>query len=79
MKISITEFQSSNVEWCEYDAATAGLKVKFKSGGIYVYKDLHKPAVHELLATAIEGGSLGSFISNNIKPHFDCEKVEPQP
>jgi hypothetical protein len=77
MIIQVSNLNSSNVEWFDYDSATSKLTVKFKSGKKrYIYKDVHKLALYEMLHAAINDGSVGSIVSGRIKGHFDCEIEE---
>lgn len=77
MIIQVTNFNSSNVERFDYDSATQTLTVQFKSSKKrYVYKNVHKPALYEMLHAAIDDGSVGGVVSNKIKNHFDCEIEE---
>jgi hypothetical protein len=73
--MSITELQpveSSNVEAVGYDAESSTLAVRFKSGGLYHYKNV-APEAH---AALMDADSIGSHIARVIRPGFDHELVD---
>jgi KTSC domain len=62
---------SSNVSGFEYDPETKDLRVGFKSGGLYAYKNV-SPVMYEGL-TKVE--SAGSYINQVIKPNREVAKI----
>ena len=62
---------SSNVESIGYDESEQVLEVEFKGGSLYQYKDV-PPDVFTALK---EADSAGSFLSQNIKNVYECERV----
>lgn len=66
--------QSSNVSGYEYDAPNKSLRVTFKNGGIYNYKDVPSKAVKALSRNK----SVGKTLNRLIKSNYEYEKVGKQ-
>jgi hypothetical protein len=60
---------SSNIESVGYDAATETLEIKFKSGGVWLYKHVPLDTYTKFMAA----DSMGKFFYANIKGQFDAE------
>lgn len=62
---------SSNLEVMEYDPETKTLRVTFKNGGQFLYKDV---PLHEALELE-NADSKGSYFSLAIKNNYPAEKL----
>lgn len=51
------------------------LKVTFTSGATYAYDDVPRDLVAEMKAIERDGGSVGRWFADNIRPYFDGERV----
>lgn len=64
-----TSVESSNIDSIYYEK---GLYVKFKTSGLYFYKDVSQ----ELYLDLMNAESKGKFFNTHIKPKFGFEKVQ---
>lgn len=64
--------ESSNIVGISYDEESKTLYVMFGNRKVYSYKEVPKETYEEF----ISANSLGRFIHANIKPKFNCEKVD---
>ncbi len=62
---------SSNVKAIGYDPVGLTLRVEFLSGGIYDYENISHLLHEELMAAP----SKGKFISQRIRGHYQCHKI----
>jgi hypothetical protein len=62
---------SSNVSGYSYDPATKALRVTYKSGGTYEYKDVD-PKIFRAMR---RNKSVGKSINKLVKPNYEYEKV----
>lgn len=67
-RISVT---SSNIEAIGYDAGSETLQVEFKNGSTYQYFDVPERVFEELR----DAGSVGAYLSSNIKGVFRFSRV----
>lgn len=63
--------KSSNITHLGYDYETNTLHVTFKSGGVYTYKGVTPNEVADLA----QAPSIGSHLSQHIKPKYTGEKL----
>lgn len=63
--------ESSQVSYAKYDPATKIMTVSFKSGGMYIYKDVPEG----IWVDAIETESFGKFLNAKVKGKFEYEKI----
>lgn len=69
-EVSWRPVDSSNVEKIGWDKHQ-GMIVTFKSGAVYLY---HGCSRQRAVACAY-APSVGSYINEVIKPHYDCTKI----
>ena len=62
---------SSAIASIGYDAPTATLEIKFRSGELYRYFDVDPSDADDLL----EAESPGTYLNEWIKPRYRCEHV----
>lgn len=62
---------STNVKAIGYDPINLTLRVEFHSGGLYDYEGIANFLYEELVAAP----SKGKFISQRIKGHYQCHKI----
>jgi KTSC domain len=65
--------ESSSLASVGYDGSSRTLEVEFRNGGVYQYLGV-SPSLHRALMNA---ESRGAFLNTRIKPHFPCERLEP--
>jgi hypothetical protein len=70
----IKEVESSSIKTVSYDKVEQKLWIRFQNDNLYEYRDVEKSIVDGLL----EADSKGLFFANNIKSHYDFEKVEDE-
>ncbi len=66
-----TPVSSSNVVSVGYDAGALLLEVEFKSGTVYQYSGVPEWQYVAL----IHAGSVGSYLSDSIKPRYPYRRV----
>lgn len=62
---------SSNVTEVGYDSDMGNLYVRFKTGVLYAYAGVPKQEFEKLIVAP----SFGSYLSQNIKNTFPCQKI----
>jgi len=68
---SVTFEKSSHLAGATFDAARGALRVTFRGGAVYEYRDV-PPVAWEGLCRA---DSAGKFLAAEIKPAYPCERV----
>lgn len=66
---------STVIELFHYDHRTSTLKIVFRSGNIYAYKEVPEPVYQELKAA----GSKGRFFNHHIKNIYPFEHLQKYP
>lgn len=69
--VNFVDVESSNVAAVGYDDEGGHLHVKFKNNTEYRYLKVPKEQ-HDALVGA---GSVGSYLNQQIKPSYQCEKL----
>jgi hypothetical protein len=62
--------ESSNVQAVGWDNAN-GMYVYFKSGGLYLYKDVTR----QRAVACFRASSVGQYVNKKIIPHFKATKI----
>lgn len=75
MHLEMTAVESNQVESVGYDGAAQTLAVKFRRGGVYLYKGVPANEHTELMAAP----SIGSHLAKRIKGVYECEKQPEYP
>jgi hypothetical protein len=71
MNIELTEVSSSNIESIGYDPSSNTMRIKFKDGGAYDYRDVSQ-STYDALRTS---PSIGQYFHRNIKGSYKFTKV----
>jgi hypothetical protein len=69
--ISLRGRESSSIAVAVYDEKHHKLRLQFRPGGIYDYRNVPSRVIDE----AIEASSLGQFVNWRIKPYYEYKKV----
>lgn len=67
--------ESSNITAIGYDADSKTMRVRFKSGGEYEYRDVDS----RVFRSFMEAPSKGRFFAGSVKGKYDGRKVETEP
>lgn len=71
--MEMQEVKSSTITHVGYDADTAVLTVRFRSGGVYAYSGVPEQAHKDLMASE----SVGKHFQANVRDKYPTAKVEP--